>query len=155
MKLVKDYMRKKVVTFKPNDSIFKVAKGLSKYHISGVPVVKGRKVVGIISESDIIKYMDLKLPEDEVRMEEPHLLSILILSLVKDHLEFKKELEKMAKIKVKDLMSKDVVSIEPDENIVEAATVMEKNHIDRLPVLDRNKLVGIIARADLIRALIE
>ena len=155
MKSVKDYMRKKIIMFKPNDSIFKVAKMLSKHHISGAPVVKGKKVVGIISETDIIKYMDLKMPDGEMTAEEPHLLTILILSLVKDHFDFKKELQRIAQIKVKDLMSKDIVSIEPGNNIVEAATLLEKNKIDRLPVLQKNKLVGIISRADLIRALIE
>jgi CBS domain-containing protein len=155
MKLVKDYMKRKVVCFKPHDSIFKVAKVLSKHHISGAPVVNNRKVVGVISETDLIKYMRLKLPQESEMAHEFHILSILLVSMVKNHLEFKKEIEKMAKIRVKDLMSKDVISIPPDESIIEAATVMEKNKIDRLPVIHSGRLVGIIARPDLIRALIE
>ncbi|MBI4009766.1 MAG: CBS domain-containing protein [Candidatus Aenigmarchaeota archaeon] len=155
MKLVKSYMKRKVVHFKPQDSIFNVAKILSKYHISGAPVVSNGKVVGVISETDIIKYMRLKLPEENALTHEFHILSILLISLVKDHLEFKKELQKMSKIKVKDLMSKEVVSISPDGNIIEAATVMEKNRVDRLPVIHNGRLVGIIARPDLLRALVE
>ena len=155
MKLVKDYMKRKVVCFKPKDSIFKVAKVLSKHHISGAPVVNKRKVVGVISETDLIKYMRLKLPQESEMAHEFHILSILLVSMVKDHLEFKKEIEKMAKIRVKDLMSKDVISILPDESVIEAATVMEKHKIDRLPVVNSGRLVGIIARPDLIRALIE
>ncbi len=155
MKLVKDYMKTKVVYFRPEDSIFKVAKVLSKHHISGAPVVNNRKVVGVISETDLIKYMRLKLPQESAMAHEFHILSILLVSMVKNQLEFKKEIEKMAKIRVRDLMSKDVVSILPDESIIEAATVMEKNRIDRLPVINSGRLVGIIARPDLIRALIE
>jgi len=155
MKLVKDYMKRKVIHFKPQDSIFKVAKVLSKHHISGAPVVSNKKVVGVISETDLIKYMRLKLPEESAMTHEFHILSILLISMVKDQLAFKKELEKMSKIKVKDLMSKDVISISPDESIIEAATVMEKHKIDRLPVIHSGKLIGIIARPDLIRALIE
>ena len=155
MKLVKDYMKKKVLHLRPGDSIFKVAKFLSKHHISGAPVVNKGKVIGIISETDLIKYMRLKLPSESSMTHEFHVLSILLISMVKDHLEFKKELEKMAKIKVKDLMSRDVIWISPNESIIDAATVMEKNRIDRLPVIDSGRLVGIIARPDLIRALIE
>ena len=156
MKLVRDYMKKKVVTFKPNDSIFTVAKMLSKHGISGAPVVRSRKVVGVISKSDIIRYMRLKMPEENASMlHEIHALSILMITMIKDHLEFKRELLKMSKIKVSELMSKDVVSISPQENIIEAATMMERHTVERLPVIDRGRLVGIIARSDLIRALIE
>ena len=52
-------------------------------------------------------------------------------------------------------MSKDVVSIKSGESILDAATIMEKNDIRRLAVVDEDILVGIISKADLIRALIE
>ena len=155
MKLVKPYMKKKVVSFEPEDSIFDVAKTLSKHHISGAPVVNSGKVVGVISETDIIKFMRMRLPQESMMLQEFHILSLLLISMVKDQLQFKKEIEKMSKIKVKDLMTKDVISITPDENVIEAATVMERHKIDRLPVVNAGKLVGIIARPDLIRALIE
>ena len=156
MKLVKDYMKGKVICCRPQDSIFKVAKILSKHRISGLPVVRARKVIGIISETDIVKYMKLKLPaESSTMLHEFHALSIMMLAMIKDHFEFKKELEKVSKVRVSEMMSKDVISISPDENVVEAATVMERNKIDRLPVINKGRLVGIIARADLIRALVE
>ena len=155
MKLVKTYMKKKVVSFEPEDSIFDVAKTLSKHHISGAPVVNSGKVVGVISETDIIKFMRMRLPQESMMLQEFHILRLLLISMVKDQLQFKKEIEKMSKIKVKDLMTKDVISITPDENVIEAATVMERHKIDRLPVVNAGKLVGIIARPDLIRALIE
>jgi predicted transcriptional regulator len=56
MKLVKDYMKRKVIFFKPDNSIFEVAQTLSKCHISGAPVVEKNKVVGVISETNIIEY---------------------------------------------------------------------------------------------------
>ena len=63
MKLVKDYMKKDVIYFTPNDSIFDVAKVFSEKNISGAPVVDNGQIVGIISETDIIKFMRLKLPD--------------------------------------------------------------------------------------------
>lgn len=156
MKLVKDYMRRNVITARPTDSIFKVAAKLSKRHISGVPVVSKGRLVGIITESDIIKFMKLDLSKTHTElMSEPHALSVVILTLIKDQLGVKKQLEKMSKIKVKDFMSKDIVSTSPDENILEAANLLDHNHIDRLPVIRKGKLVGIISRCDLIEALID
>lgn len=155
MKLVKDYMRKRVITAKPTDSIFRVASILSKHHISGVPVVNGRKVVGVVTEADIIRFMKLDLSKTHAElMVEPHALSVVILTLIKDQLGVKKHLERMSRIKVKDLMSKDVISIQPSENILEAANILDRYQIDRVPVISKGRLVGLIARCDLIRALV-
>ncbi len=155
MKLVKDYMKKKVIFFKPDNSIFDVAQILSKCHISGAPVVEKHKVVGVISETNIIEYMRLNISTKRADSAEPHILALLIASLAKDRMGIKNELERLSKIKVKDLMSKNVISICSKENILEAATVIEKNDVERLPVVDDGKLVGIITRADLIKALID
>jgi CBS domain-containing protein len=155
MKLVSHYMKRKIVFFKPNDSIFDVAEVLSKKHISGGPVVQGKKVIGVISETNIIEYMKLNLSEARADTAEPHVLALLIANLAKDSLGIKKEVERLARIKVKDLMSTDIVSISSDNNILEAATIIEKNDIERLPVIDNGKLTGIITRADLLRALID
>ena len=97
IKLVKDYMKKRVVKFSPEDSIFKVAKVLSKKHISGGPVVKKGKLVGVISESDIIKFMQLKFPGTS-SLQGPHMLSLVIANLIKDQLKFKKVELRIGKI---------------------------------------------------------
>lgn len=156
MKLVKDYMKTKVRKVRPTYSIFKAAAILSKYHISGVPVVRGDKVIGIITESDIIRFMKLDMSKTHSELaSEPHALSVLLLTLIKDHLDVKKHLEQLAKIRVKDFMSKDIISVSPDESIIEAANLLEEHHIDRLPVIDNGKLVGIISRCDLIKSLVD
>ncbi len=156
MKLVRDYMRKKVIKVKPIDSIFKVASILSKHHISGAPVVNRHKVIGVITEADIIRFMKLDISKTHTELAaEPHALSVVILALIKDQLGVKKHLERMSKIQVKDLMAKDVISIASTENILEAATLLDKYQIDRLPVINKGKLVGIIARYDLIKALVD
>ncbi len=155
MKKVKDYMKKKVVFFEPEDSIFKVAKTFSKHNISGAPVVDVDRVVGVISESDVIKFLEVKMPRRSGVAEEPHVLAILMADFVKQGVEFLAEMRKVAKSKVKDFMSKEVVSISPDATLLEAAEIMDRNKVNRLPVMQKDKLVGIIAKADLIRALVE
>jgi CBS domain-containing protein len=155
MKLVRDYMRKEVVAFKPEDSIFTVAEKFYKNHISGAPVIDEEKnVVGVISETDIIRFMRITTPQTEPTSE-PHLLTLLLAGLVKGHIALKRELEKLSEIQVKDLMSHVIFSISSDQPVLEAATMLTKYKVNRLPVIDDGKLVGIITRADLIRALID
>lgn len=148
-------MKKKVIYFKPNDTVFDVAKVLSEHNISGAPVVDKGKVVGVLSDSDIIKFIRLKIPEESAGSVEPHIWGLVLLSLVKGQFQFRKELKRISKIKAKDIMSNLVFSISPEASLVEAAELMEKNNVHRLPVIEGEKLVGILSRADLIRALIE
>ncbi len=155
VKTVKEFMSKKVVKFSPDDSVFDVARAFAKRHISGAPVVDKGNVIGVISETDITKFMELESPTEDALMHEPHLISLMILGVVKNHIKFRKHLEKISKIKVKDLMNKKIVSISSVASISDAALMMDKNDVNRLPVIDDGRLVGVIARADLIKALIE
>lgn len=155
MKKVRDFMNKDVVFLSPDDTIFDAAKLLSQLNIAGAPVVEKDKIVGIISISDIIKFIDIKLGVLP-KVNTPG-LSSLLLSLVqmkKIDLDFKKELEKITSSKVKEVMTKNVITVTPSMTLVEAAELMEKHDVNRLPVVSDGKLVGIVARADLIRALI-
>jgi len=144
-------MKKKVIYFSPNDSIFKVAKIFSQKNISGAPVVENGKVVGVISETDIIKFIRMKFPSSIATPQ----LSLLILNFLKNTFGFREEVKKVSKLRVKDLMSKKVVSISPKASILEAAEKMEKFDVQRLPVIEKGKLVGIISRADLVKTLIK
>lgn len=154
MKLVKDYMKTKVVCFSPEDSVFKVAKVLAKKGISGGPVVKGETVLGVISETDIVRFMRLNLPE-LTDLVEPHSTAISIVALIKHHLDFRREIKRLFRARAKDVMSKHVISISPDQSLLEAANLMEREDIRRLLVIEKGKLVGIISRTDLLRALID
>ena len=155
MKLVKRYMKRKVVKFSPNDSIFEVAKVFSKNNISGAPVVRNNKVVGVISEGDILNFLKIKLPEASGLAEEPHVLTLMIANFVKEGIEFINEAKNISKTKVDNFMSKEIISISPEANILEAAQIMATHKVNRLPVITGEKLVGIISRADLIKALLE
>ena len=159
MKKVKNFMNTEVVYFKADNSIFDVAKIFSEHGISGAPVVEKGKVIGVISETDIVNFMKIKLCSSLVVPSEVthHSLSLLLLNFLragKDHLEFKNELDRISKTKVEDMMSREIVAVKPDTNLFEAAILMEKHDVNRLPVIKDDKLIGIIARADLIKALV-
>jgi CBS domain-containing protein len=68
--------------------------------------------------------------------------------------DFEKELEKISSYKVKDVMTKNVVSASPSMTVIEVAELIEKHDVNRLPIVENGKLVGIVARADLIKAII-
>lgn len=155
---VKDVMRSDVLFVRPSWTVFDCAKLFEKNNISGAPVVENGKVIGVISISDLIKFMGIKLMDAEILAEEPQGLSMLLMNLVKmgkDFVDFKKELERISKVTVRDVMSKYVVAIHPTANLYEAAKMMEDNDVNRLPVIREGKLIGIVARADLVKALLK
>ncbi len=152
MKKVQDFMNRKVIYFSPNDSIFSVAKVFCDKNISGAPVVDKDKVIGVISESDILKFMNMRIGK---RQRLCYLsTAFMLFSLIKDYSKVKEDLERISKTKVKDVMSKKAIFIEPEADLFDAVNMMDKNEINRLPVIKDKKLVGIIARADLLKALV-
>ena len=155
MKIVKEFMNKDVICLSSDDTIFDAAKILSQLNIAGAPVVKKDKIIGIVSISDIIKFIDIKLGKLP-KIDTPG-LSTLLLALVqmqKVRSSFKKELKKITSTKIKDVMTKNVITISSSQTIIDVAELMEKHDVNRLPVVDDEKIVGIVARADIIKSLI-
>ena len=155
MKTVKEFMNPNVVCLSPDDTIFDAAKILSQLNIAGAPVVENDKIIGIVSISDMIKFIDIKLGKLP-KINTPG-LSTLLLALVqmqKVRSDFKKELEKITKTKIKHVMTKKVITASSSQTIIDVAELMEKHDVNRLPVVDHGKIVGIVARADIIKSLI-
>jgi len=151
---VESVMKKPIVVNQNND-VRDVIKLFRKYKISGAPVVDDdNNLVGIISESDIIKTLTTHDEGLDLILPSPFDLIELPLKTTLKIEEFKEDIEKALKTKVKDIMTKDVITISPDTPINEAANIMIKHNIKRLPVVKNGKLVGIITRGDLIEALI-
>ena len=156
MKTVKEFMNKDVVFLSPDNTIFEAAKLLAQLDIAGAPVVEKDKIVGIISISDIIKFIDIKMGKLP-KIDAPGLPSFLLalMQMKKIRSDFQKELDKITKFSVKEVMTKNVIIVSPSSTLIEAAELMEKHNVNRLPVVSDGKLIGIVARADLIRALID
>ena len=153
--LIKDVMKKPIVVYE-DDNLCDVIKLFREKKISGAPVLnKNGELVGIISESDIIK--TITTHDEDLNLILPSPLDLIELPL-KTALkieEFKEDLKKALKTKVKDVMTKNVIVAKPDMTINDAAKLMIEHKIKRLPVVDDDgNLVGIITRGDLIEALI-
>ena len=156
MKTVKEFMNEDVVFLSPDNTIFEAAKLLAQFDIAGAPVVKEDKILGVLSISDIIKFIDIKLgklPNIDTPGFSAFLLALF--KMKKVHSDFNKELDKITKFTVKEVMTKNVITVTPSSTLIESAELMEKHNVNRLPVVSDGKLVGIVARADLIRALID
>jgi len=117
--LVREIMNKNVIGTNPNASAREAAKIMSQYHIGSLLVLEDKKIVGIITEGDILK------------------------KVVSKH----KDLDE---IKVSEIMTTKVVTIEPDKTIEDAVDLMLQNRIKKLPVVENEKVVGIVTASDII-----
>lgn len=150
--LVKEVMTKRVFTVKETDSLKTVLEKFSKHRISGMPVVDKKKhLKGMVTEADVLKTVDVCLPK--IRFDTQTSFALIMELVKKPDIDVLKKGKHCKLIKVKDFMKKKVVTIKPTEKVIKAAVIMNKKSVKRLPVVDGKKLVGIIARADIIRAL--
>jgi len=142
-----DIMKKNVVTVRKDTTVEDLAKLLSKHKISGAPVVNDdNQIVGIVSEEDLVSLdADIHFPHYFQFLD-----SVIFLESTK---KFEERVRKAAATAVADIMITDVITVQKDTPAHEVATVMTDRKVNRLPVLDRDVLVGIITRADLVRAI--
>ncbi|ABR55186.1 putative signal transduction protein with CBS domains [Methanococcus vannielii SB] len=153
MIFVKNVM-KTPITLNKDDSIEKVIKLFREKSISGAPIVEGERIVGIISESDIIKSITSHDERVSLVLPSPFDLIELPLKTALKVEQFMEDIDNALKIEVWEAMTEKVITISPETTINKAAETMVKNKIKRLPVVENGKLVGIITRGDLIEAMV-
>lgn len=138
---VKDVMTTGVVSVKPGTSLKRAAEMLVEARVSGLPVVDDEgAVVGVFSEGDVL------VKEAGDRGTRGGLLSWLF------EASFTDVAAKLAARTVGEAMSAPPLTIGPERPLHEAATRMIESSVNRLPVVADGKLVGIVTRADLVRA---
>ncbi len=144
----RDIMTREVLVAKPDDSVEKVARILLENKISGIPVIDAeRKVLGIISEKDlIIKAGELKIPFYITLFD-----SIIFLE---NTMRFNNDLKKYTASRVKDAMTTKVIAVDEDELVSNIVKLMQDKKVNRVPVLRHGKLVGIITRNDILKAMV-
>ncbi|MEM0481066.1 MAG: CBS domain-containing protein [Candidatus Aenigmatarchaeota archaeon] len=154
--LVKDLMNKKIVYCYENDSLLKAVRKLLKYNISGMPVVdKNKKLKGIISITDIINYVEKKMKTEISLKSSLWEFSLFIFQQMLEANFLKKLKFEVLRTKVKEIMKKDVLTIEENKTIGEAIEIMKKNDISRLIVTKNSKVVGILTKTDILKYLLK
>jgi CBS domain-containing protein len=120
-----------------------VAQLMAGKGLSGVPVVEAGRVVGIVTELDLIVR--------NTRLEPPAFFQILdgrIPLETPDH--YRKRLQHMLGTLVRDVMTEKVVTIGPDADLEALAELMVKRGVNPVPVVEEGRLVGIVSRADIV-----
>jgi CBS domain-containing protein len=137
-----------VLTFSPDEKVQDAYDRLAARGVDGGPVVDDTgKVIGMLSTDDLLV--------QETRLHYPTVVSLFgaYLELPSAHRKFEQELRKAVGAKVSDVMSTPVIACAPDDNLERAATLLHEHDLSRLPVTSAGKLVGIVARGDILRAI--
>lgn len=143
---VKDIMTNNVVTCDVTTPVNEVANKLVDNHITGMPVLDGEKIVGIITEADLIM--------QKAKIQIPQYIQILDSYLyLEDPSEVETELKKITGMTAKEVMTSKPITIKSNDSVSDLATLIEENHINPIPVVDNDKLVGIVSRADIVKLL--
>lgn len=147
---VRDLMVADVLTFSPDMNVQDAMRQLVEQDVDAGPVVdEHRKVLGMFSTGDVIV--------EEARLHFPTIVNFLGVNVALPWHD--KELdESVAKALgefVSDVMTAKVVTIKADATVEDAATLMHDKQVSRLPVVDTtNRLVGLISRGDIVRAIV-
>ena len=141
---VKEIMAKDVTSISPEISGQEALDLLQEMQISGLPVIDAQNnLVGMFTEKDILSYL---LPS--------YIESVGRFVYQENSKTIKRKFGELSKIKVSQLMRKDIITTTEDTALCEAARVMLTQKARRIPVVDKSgKVVGIVARGDILRAL--
>ncbi len=144
--LVRDVMTTRVHTLREDETFAEVVKTLVEYGISGAPVVDQRgKLVGILSEKDLLK----RLFPNEVDFYQN------LDYYLADYERIINEARRVLPLRAKDMMRTEVHTIAPDQHIMKACAKMAVHKIRRLPVMENQRLVGIVSTNDIYRKFLQ
>ncbi len=142
----RDMMTTDVVVFAPDTPIREIARVFREQGISGAPVMDGDELIGIVTESDLI-----------ARHARPHFPRYLPLLDARIPLggqwEYRDLVRHILAQTARDIMSTPVKTIDADAEAEEVATLMVESRADPIPVMEGDRMVGIISHADVIRTL--
>ena len=141
---VNEVMTKVVASTSPQSTVADALDLMARSHVSGLPVVdKSHALVGIVSDADFLRRPEIMTLGRETPWYENFFLPAKSAEIYA-HTHGRR---------VGEVMSSDVATIEGNADLNEAIELMERRHVKRLPVVQGGKMVGIVARSDIVRAL--
>jgi len=148
MLTAKDIMTQKVITVDKETPVAELARILTNHNISGVPVLDDNdRVFAVVTESDLI--------DQSKKLHIPTVVTILdSVFYLENPDKMEAEMKKIAGTSVAEICSGVPKTISLDTRLDEIATIMAEDNVHTLPVLDDEKLVGIIGKKDIIKTLI-
>jgi CBS-domain-containing membrane protein len=143
-----DVMTRDVITVKKETTIRELAELFARHRISSAPVVDDTgAMIGIVTETDLV--------EQDKSLHIPTVVSIFdwVIYLESDK-KFEKELKKMTGQTVGDIYTEKVIHVAPNTPVSDVADLISSRRINSVPVVEAGRVVGIVARIDLIRTMI-
>ena len=140
-----DVMTREPMSVTPHTTIVEAARLMLQHRVSGLPVTDGKgELVGVVTEGDL-----LRRAETGTERHRSNWLAFLVGPgrLASDYIGAHAR-------KVGEVMTCDVVVVAPADDLAAVVDLMEKHRVKRVPVVENGKLVGIVSRADLVRALV-
>lgn len=128
-------MSDKVITLNHSDDLLTAEKLFKKHHIRHIPVVKGNKLIGMLSYTDLLRISFADAIEDDTENE----VETIVYNM----------------FTIEQVMAKNLVTISSTSTIKEVAQILAKQEFHALPIVDNSKLVGIVTTTDLINYLLE
>ena len=149
MPKVREYMDDDPATVTVDTKAEDVARLLGEHELHGVPVVNAAgRCVGIVTENDLV------MADEEGDLHIPHYVQLFGgLVFLESTKGFEKRLKKAVAATAKDMMTEDPTTIDPDADVHDAGRLISSSGHNRLPVVEHGRLVGVITRADVLRAL--
>jgi len=139
-----EIMTKTVHTIGPDQTLKVCAETMNKHKANGLVVVDDGKVLGVITKADIFKAILPRYPD--IIEDERHMTDL-------EYIE--KRAHKLYEMKVSDIMGTPPIAVSIDMPIVKAGSLMILRRIKQVPVIDKNKLVGVVTLTDIITSLLK
>lgn len=143
----KDVMSTRLVTIGPDEPVRNAVSLMLQHRISGLPVVDGEgRLVGLLTENDLVLGsapglpIHLQLLEDLLDAKEPT-----------RHLD---QIQEIGEKRVKELMTREIVTAQPDAPLGELISLLVKNDFKRIPIVSQGALVGLVTRADIVKVMV-
>jgi CBS domain-containing protein len=149
MATVREYMDPDPPTVTPDATVEEVARLLGENELPGVAVVDADgRVVGVVTENDLV------IGDEEGDLHIPHYIELFGgLVFLEPFRRFEQRMKKAVAATAEQMMTADPRTVGPDDDVHEAAHVIVETGHNRIPVVEGGRLVGVISRADVVRAL--
>lgn len=142
---VRDVMTANVISVAAQATILEAARTMLRNRISGLPVVDANgRLVGMVTEGDFLRRSEIGTERRRPKW----------LEFVLGPGRMAEDYVRAAGRKVEDVMTRDPVAVREDDDLETVVELMERRHVKRFPVLRDDKIVGIVSRANLMRALV-
>ena len=143
MKL-KEIMKHPVTTVKSEATLKECGDLLQEHNINGAPVVDNDHVVGVITRADIFRSILPRYPE--IYKDEQQLMDL-------EYIEAR--IDKVSKLKVSEVMVSPAMTLDEETSVLKAGSILTLRRIKQMPVMEADKLVGIITLKDIFRHIME